>query len=107
MSSKARWTWKQGEKVIREWRRSGLSMSAFARKRRLNTQRLRYWRDRVERGDRRGSGKPRLVPGVVVGLGTSSISVQLPRGVVVEAPTTADVDAEWIAQLVVALENAQ
>jgi hypothetical protein len=109
MSNRKRWSWKQGSNVIGEWRRSGLSMAAFARKRRLGTQRLRYWRDRVE-GEGTGDGERRaaevkLVPGVVVGLGSSRISVHLARSVIVEAATADDVEPAWLAELVVALER--
>ncbi len=109
MSNKTRWSWEQGSKVVSEWRRSGLSMAAFARQRRLGTQRLRYWRDRIE-GDETSAGVSdatdgKLVPGVVVGLGTSRISVHLPRGVIVEAPTAVDVEVAWLAEVVVALES--
>jgi len=84
-------------------------MAAFARKRRLGTQRLRYWRDRIESdetsGGVRDSPEGQLVPGVVVGLGTSRVSVHLPRGVIVEAATAGDVDVAWLAEVVVALES--
>jgi hypothetical protein len=115
MSYATRWTWTQGSKVISEWRRSGLSMSAFARKRGLNTERLRYWRDRVDaeglelgvvRSTRRPADEQRFVPGFVVGLGNSSLCVRLPRGVMVEAANSADIEPSWLARLVVALEEA-
>jgi hypothetical protein len=109
MSKTTRWSWKQGSKVIGEWRRSGLSMAAFARKRGLGTQRLRYWRDRVEgdgtgEGERRGA-EAKLVPGVVVGIGSLRISVHLSRGVIVEAAAADDLEPAWLAELVVELER--
>jgi transposase-like protein len=93
MSNKTRWSWEQGNKVVGEWRRSGLSMAAFARKREIGTQRLRYWRDRIESEDA-GNGRTteaKLVPGVVVGLGSAGLSV---------------LDPAWVAALVVALERS-
>jgi hypothetical protein len=110
MSETRRWSWQQGSKVIREWRRSGLSITVFARERGLGPHRLRYWRDRVEAA---GEGtqalvrraEPKLVPGVVVATGISRISVHLPRGVVVEAATTGDVEPTWLAELTAALES--
>lgn len=102
----ARWNYEQGKQVIEEWRQSGLSMSAFARERGLNTQRLYYWRERVEGGGSGASeGRSKLVPGVVVGVGGNGVSVELTRGVVVEAATTANLDVEWLVRLVVALER--
>jgi len=107
MSNETRWSWAQGSKVIGEWRRSGLSMSEFARTRGLGTQRLRYWRDRLEaNGDEHNAGTQRFVPGIVVGAAASRISVHLPRGVVVEATTVGEVEPAWVAELVVALERA-
>ena len=85
-------------------------MTVFARERGLGLQRLRYWRDRVEEGGERTQAlvrraAPKLVPGVVVATGTSRISVHLPRGVVVEAATTGDVEPGWLAELTAALES--
>lgn len=86
-------------------------MAMFARERGLEPHRLRYWRDRVgEAGERTQAvvrpAEPKLVPGVVVTTGTSRISVHLPRGVVVEAATTADVEPRWLAELTATLESA-
>jgi len=57
-----RWTEKRGREVVRQWRRSGLSMAAFARERRLGPQRVRYWRDRFEEPAEVDEGLGQLVP---------------------------------------------
>lgn len=95
---------------MRQWRRSGLSMAAFAREQGLEPQRVRYWRERLE--PKRGNSKATrlLVPGVVMnvpGTGTGPVTLQLPRGVVVEARAARDVEPAWVAELVVALEAAR
>lgn len=105
--NETRWTEKRGRQVVGQWRRSGRSMAAFARERDFSPQRLRYWRDRLEptaAADEPGGG--RLVPGVVVEFGGPSVTLQLPRGVVVEAKAAREVEPGWVAELVRALEEA-
>jgi hypothetical protein len=106
------WSEKEGRDVIRAWRRSALTMSAFARSRGLNVQRVRYWRERVEGGTRGEAANianartPKLVPGVVVDMRSGGgVSVVLPHGVVVEARRLAEIDPVWLAQVVRALEE--
>lgn len=112
--SQTRWTEQQGREFVRRWHRSGQSMAAFARERGLDPQRLRYWRERVERnGAGDGAGRAResqagtaLVPGVVVGVGVrAAVSVHLGRGVVVEIQSAREVEPGWLAELARALES--
>ncbi len=107
--SKKRWTEEQGYEVVRQWRRSGLSMSAFARSRGYNPMRVQYWRERAEAAAAAPAASAmKLVPGVVVGLGTSiGVSVSLPRGVVVEARAVVEIPATWLAEVVRALESSR
>ncbi len=101
MKSK-RWTLEDGEAAVGAWRESGLSMLAFSRREQINIERLRYWRARVEQGSVGQSGS-RLAPVVVTGqfgIG-GGLSIQLTGGVTVRA--TADVDACWLTDVVVAL----
>lgn len=83
-------------------------MSAFARERGLNIQRVAYWRDRIEgvgpaQWGTSGSAAPRLLPAVVVGNNTSGARVLFPAGVVIEVERLDAVSTEWIAALTVAL----
>jgi hypothetical protein len=109
--SQKRWTKKEARKVMRQWRRSGLSLGEFARKQGWDEQRLRYWAARDEVGvEREAKGEPgtRFVPGIVVDVGAHErVSVALPRGVVVEARRLEDVAPTWVAEVVRALEAAR
>jgi hypothetical protein len=114
MSNNNRWTEKQGREVVQQWRRSGLTLAAFARQQGCTVQRLRYWCERVgveQRSPVRSGGagrKQKLVPGVVVDMVAGGrISVTLPRGVVVEARELGQVDPAWVAEAVRALEEVQ
>lgn len=108
MRENARWGWEQGSQVVREWQRSGLSLTEFARRRGIGAHRLRYWHERIERSAQSadevdGAGATQFVPGVVVGLGSSQLRVHLPHGVIVEATTAEEVAPEWLAAVVIAL----
>lgn len=95
--------------MIREWQRSGQSMSAFARERGWNVQRLAYWRDRLEAdeaGGRRGSEKqpPRWLPAMVVGTKESLVArVVFEGGVTVEVDAVEGLSPDWIARVAEAL----
>jgi transposase-like protein len=117
--SETRWTEKEGREVVRRWRRSGDSLAAFAREEGLDPQRVRYWCERVEPKAKRGkkrvrrrghrsSGSRKIVPGVVVGVGVHApVSVQLLRGVVIEAQAVRDIEPTWVAELVQLLEQTR
>jgi len=80
-------------------------MSEYARAQGYSEQRLRYWREREEATPRLARVAPRLVPGVVVDVGTrGGVRIALPRGVVVEARLATEVPAAWIAEVARALE---
>jgi hypothetical protein len=103
--NKKRWSEDHGYEVVRQWRHSGLSMSKFARAQGYNEQRVRYWREREAAAKPSAVGASRLVPGVVVNMGSpGSVSIALPRGVVVEARSAAELPASWVAEVARALE---
>jgi transposase-like protein len=102
--STTRWTESEGLEFVRQWRRSGQSISAFARERGENVQRLRYWRERVEGQLAKASSE--LIPGVVVGMREQAlVTVHMSRGVVVEVHAAGEVEPAWLAELARALEN--
>jgi hypothetical protein len=104
MKSK-RWTLEDGQAAVSAWQQSGLSMLAFSRRERINIERIRYWRDRVEQGSVAGIAS-KLAPVVVTGQLTdegSGLSIQLAGGVTVRA--TSNVDARWLTDVVVALSE--
>lgn len=103
--SKKRWSEDHGYEVVRQWKQSGLSMAKFARAQGHNEQRIRYWRER-EAAERSATPSSRLLPGVLVNVGApSGVSIALPRGVVVEARSAAELPAAWVAEVVRALES--
>ena len=113
--AETKWTEKQGREVIRQWRRSGLSMSAFARESGWNTQRLRYWRKRLQDDDARSrratsstAREQKFVPGLVVDVGSKAgLSIVLPQGIVLEARSCTEVDPNWLADVLRALESGR
>ena len=105
--SKKRWSEDHGYEVVRQWRLSGLSMSKFARGQGYNEQRVRYWREREAAAKPLAARTSRLLPGVVVNVGTpSGVNITLPRGVVVEARSAAELPAAWVAEVARALESS-
>jgi hypothetical protein len=105
--SKKRWSEDHGYEVVRQWRRSGQSMAKFARAQGYNEQRVRYWREREAAARPSDVPAPRLLPGVLVNVGSpGGVSIALPRGVVVEARSAAELPAEWVAEVARALESS-
>jgi len=74
--------------MLSVWRRSGLSLSAFARRHGVHAERLRWWRKRLGTAENKRTALA-FMPAVVSGK-SSPIVVRLPRGVEVEV---ADVTA--------------
>jgi hypothetical protein len=104
MKSK-RWTLEDGKAAVDAWRESGLSMLGFSRQERINIERLRYWRGRVEHSSVRRSTST-LAPVVLTGQATDGgggLSIQLAGGVTVRA--TQDVDTHWLTDVIVALSE--
>lgn len=107
-----RWTAEKASQVLAEWRRSGLSMSAFAARRGLKAQRLSWWKKRLadwNEGDASSSG-PALVPALVGGDEMGVVPeavVRLPAGVVVEVMSAAAVSPQWLSALAVDLARAK
>lgn len=89
-----RWTEAEAREVIREWRGSGLSAAAFARKRGISAMRLPYWEQRL------GTSSAGDVSFVAVPL-TSTHAVEVEhQGVTVRLR---ELSAEELARLVVAI----
>lgn len=111
------WTADEARRALREWRDSGLTRTAFAEREGLTTQRLLWWERRLGEWERqepstKGSGL-RLVPVTVAvsipkseasARGGSTVTMQLPGGVVLEFDA-AQVSAAWVSA--VALEVAR
>jgi hypothetical protein len=89
--------------MLASWRRGGLSLAAFARLEGLSAERLRWWRKRLGTAEDKGTSLA-FIP-AVVSEKTSPVLVRLPRGVEVEAADVTAVPAQWVAEVVRALET--
>ena len=104
--TRKRWTAKEASQVLRAWRASGMSLSAFARTQGLNTQRLLWWKKRLAdwgREDLDERDSLRFVPAVVrqtLRTEGPALAIRLPVGVVVEVADTATVGADWLLSLI-------
>jgi len=115
-SERRRWTERQGRKVVAAWRRSGLTAREFARRHKMNPQRLSWWRKRLgESSTREGTGRREtslisLVPGEVCMQAPASAALslavmRLPCGISIEFADAGAVSAGWVASLVCALSR--
>lgn len=111
-----RWTERQGRQVVAEWRKSGLSASAFARRCGMNPQRLSWWRKRLgESSCRKEIGSRRtslisLVPAQVrlsapVCSTLSWAVMRLPCGISIEFADAGAMSAGWVASLLSAVSR--
>jgi hypothetical protein len=89
--------------MLAAWRKSGLSLAAFARRQGVNAERLRWWRKRLGTAEGKGTALA-FIPAMVSG-SRSPVVVRLPRGVEVEATEVTAVSAQWLAEVVRALET--
>lgn len=115
LRTRAHWKRSDAERVVEDWRGSGLSMAEFARRHHLGLHRIHWWRDRTLREDP-VQGEPvgaRLVPAVVrraplialdVGSKEPAVAVVV-DGVRVELSSAHDTDPRWLAALVSALRG--
>jgi hypothetical protein len=90
------WDQRLARAALTAWRRSGLSMSAFARQRGLSPQRLAWWRTRL------GSAEQvSLAPLVPVTVTAASAAVEIVVGDVrVDVAAPEAVSPTWVAELV-------
>src|SRR5664279_6178246 len=100
-----RWRKEDARRAVREWRRSGTSARAFARKWAMNPQRLLWWQKQLD--DLEGASPVPLafIPAVMTTAVASRATpvarttVRLPAGVVIEMMDTTAVSARWVATL--------
>jgi len=100
--SRRHWSAAQAGGTLKAWRRSGLSLAAFARRQGVNAERLRWWRKRLGTAEGKGPALA-FIPAVLSGK-RSPVVVRLPRGGEVEAADVTAVPARWLAEVVRALE---
>jgi transposase-like protein len=111
LKAKPYWREDDGRIAMEAWQRSELSLTSFAKQHGLGLHRLRWWRDRL----RRGNGSPALSPDAIVPVtvvgssrpATTSgaiMEVVLASGRLVRVG--AEFDAEALVRLVRALEDS-
>jgi len=97
------WTEDEARQVLDKWRRSGLTIAAFARERRMSAPRLYWWRNRLPKTVAAASAMS-LVPAKLVAPSEMSPAViRLPSGVAIEMT---NVSPRWIAAIVAELERS-
>jgi hypothetical protein len=102
----ATWTEDDGRAALEAWRASGDSLAVFARRERLDVQRLYWWKRRL------GWNAPHpalasltLVPATVIDTAVplTGITIRLPNGLAIEV---ADASPAWVAAVVAELARA-
>lgn len=107
-----RWTPAEARQMLAAWKKSGLSMSAFAMRRGVRADRLAWWRKRLrdwneEKAPALSAG---LVPALITGapLGASAQAVvRLPLDVAIEVMDVAAVSPEWVSAVARELSRAR
>ena len=102
VDSRKWWTERDAKKVVRAWRRSGVSQRAFAEKHGLSRQRLCYWNSRLKIEQREPA--PQFVPGVVIE-SSATVSIRVATSTI-EVNAPARVPPEWVADLVSRLSGS-
>lgn len=57
-----RWSEVEARGVLEAWKRSGLTLEAFAKQRGIVSQRMRWWRKKLNREERTRDAVPALLP---------------------------------------------
>jgi hypothetical protein len=89
--------------MLAAWSRSGMSLTAFARQVGVGAERLRWWHKRLG-ADKDKRATLTFIP-AVVSPRTSPVVLRLPRGVEVEVADATAVPAQWLVEVVHALEG--
>src|SRR5258705_5598101 len=93
------WTDDEARVVLDEWRRSGESIAAFARKHGFAAPRLYWWKKRLLSVTTRGLS---LVPAAIISTG-ASVTIRLPGEVALEV---ANASPSWVAAIVAELTRS-
>lgn len=90
------------EADLDEWRQSGDSLAAFARRRGISSARLYWWRKRIG-ADSLELKTLSLVPATVTDRTAAPITIRLPNGIEIEATSATPA---WIAAVVAELSRS-
>lgn len=101
------WTATKAEQVLKAWRASGLSLSAFARGQGIVASRLHWWRKQLKKTSRKESSAQKLVPMTLtmapmtaIGVGLGPVVVHDRTGMLIEITEPERVSPEWLAAMV-------
>ena len=110
--SRTRWSPELAQRVLSDWKRSGLSASSFAAKHELGIERIYYWRKRLRARASELAAHTGLVEVRVAGSSEASASSRSPARVEIELPNgrrlsvEESTDLEQLGRLVALLERA-
>jgi transposase-like protein len=96
------WTHDEARWVLDEWRRSGETIAAFARKHGVVAERLYWWRKKLaaSRPQHMAMGTLSLIPATIVSTSGSAVTIRLPGEVAIEV---ANASPSWVAAVVAEL----
>ena len=95
------WTDDDARTILEEWRRSGDSIAAFARKHSVSAWRLYSWRKKLRTpAKRREAPAVSLVPASIVAVSGAALTLRLPGEMSIDV---ANVSPSWVATLVAEL----
>jgi transposase-like protein len=100
-----RWTAAEAERVVEAWRESGQSMSAFARQRGFDVQRLAWWKKRFAEWSGDHEHAARFAPAVISTTSGPRVSVRLDEGILIEVADVLAVPPAWLSELVSGLRG--
>lgn len=96
------WSPDDAKRVFDEWRQSGDSLAAFARRHGISSARLYWWRKRLATESLELTTVS-LVPATVTEGTAAPITIRLPNGIGIEATSATPA---WIAAVVVELSRS-
>jgi transposase-like protein len=95
------WTDEDARTMLEEWRRSGDSIAAFARRRGVSAWRLYAWRKKLRTtAPSRAEPTLSLVPASIVAVSGATLTLRLPGEVSIDV---ANASPTWVATLVAEL----
>lgn len=111
------WTEEQARQTLAAWEKSGLPLGAFAKQQGIGAERLRWWRNRLNKptgaSKKQGTTTVQLVPAAVkvplVDLGFGAdVSIRFPlTGPVVDIMNVRAVSSEWVGNLLAVVTTAK
>jgi transposase-like protein len=114
MRTRRHWKREDAARVLAEWAKSGVPLSAFARRHQLGLHRLQWWRTQLAQASSADTKAVRLLPVVprqapliALGAGASSavtVTVGMAR---IDVSDTLQTDPRWLAKLVVELQGVR